>query len=1368
MTFVDLFDMTVAYVQYLYIMVSLSPNSFPEIILQPLSKGQLALLHISYDYLTGDSQKREQMFTLPNWIPHDSRLNYTFIVVIIPMVISLGGFLIVSSTGASLCLFAQVVAVFFTVLGAVLVSTPRAEKMEIMTRETQRILVLAGGVGLIVLFVAGIIYLFMLRRSQKKKRRLEMAADRGAEHREEVSAIQKAVRRVTENKRATSALLAYEAKKEVYVQARRWRSILIQLLVCGIAIAAGYFIYVTLPTEDSAEALKIGRYDKAVAITFFVASSVIVIWALLSISQKGRQIQVKLTDKLSKALTSTALIALSIAFTPVTLNMMRLLVCTEVSCNEGEMMIGMKSAVGGSRNFSNSWDTTEKPCLACNFTEHTQKCSKSLQIKLCGGNIREKRLAYDPRVSCREIDNFYKMSMSLVFIAYFVAYPAFLILSIDRATSILVDEYPLEKRICDEFNKKELYYEKTLMSRNVSSSLYVAFKYQFRRSRILFLLQRILLVLIGVLMRRGPGSVVAWLGISLITCICLVYLTYLMMARPYARPVENWYSISHQLVLTFIGSLGVVGSMSTRELVPNAVTITAVALMIVAPMFALIVGSVLTFRNDRQRVERLQSRLKRDFETVADTAENQSPDNVVVGESLDNPNCKGQATACTDPDLPPRGDGTTVGSAQSPGDMANNPQPGAEVNDSSNGRETGLPAQNPQVLASLPAAGGGVKGDNTRQRSGNRADREGAPASGPSDGADIGTAVVFADEHNAPEETDKKEKAMKDDYFGDKRSFEPQEYFRGYKEVPLSHDCGEGEGEGEGGGMDDELYEQTAVKRGELKAVLSSLIREGDDYLPDDGYPPGVAVPSNALDGWRHETQHGEEYDSAKKEDDATKGRPSCFSVMLRWMRQCGKAFHVHSNTLRYGEVLQSRRTLKMTAGIAERPFWITPSESQFLAAKAEGCDVPAIRQSAGGDEGPSGLYEPSQFFAKLVEHKKKCWNPLVGPSSRAVTAAKTAKEDSGKAKGPNSPSSALAVVASNLPVAKEGNVNPYGQTITSDVSDRISAMLSKEQLCAALAELKAADLDRLLPRDLKDTTVTERRPSICPEFAPHVALEGESEGNWEAFVQRLLEDIPDPLEKYRETGSRESAEAEGSPKDTTTGRRQSVTLDTALKMAGSPSAKRKSRMDVSSARALVRGAANMNAENMPKLRRHYLLRQQLVDEYNSEAGKLESLQMAVDHRIAMSIRRYMQIFFVVLCLFSTLSLAMCIGGMMYKGDNISLTNAQSAYSVHNQLFGYKSWEEFTRNCCCSSLSSPAALPPNNVMALERWVCRNRLVKERVRRDVLKGEAVDGFKIRELCGMDFKNGCKLKLHPKGRVEIENCTTPVTEQEILRW
>jgi hypothetical protein len=100
------------------------------------------------------------------------------------------------------------------------------------------------------------------------------------------------------------------------------------------------------------------------------------------------------------------------------------------------------------------------------------------------------------------------------------------------------------------------------------------------------------------------------------------------------------------------------------------------------------------------------------------------------------------------------------------------------------------------------------------------------------------------------------------------------------------------------------------------------------------------------------------------------------------------------------------------------------------------------------------------------------------------------------------------------------------------------------------------------------------------------------------------------------------------------------------------------------------------------------------------------------------------------------------------------------------QLAGYASWDSFVDNCCCAAFDNQTG---RTAQSVEKWICANGKVKERLRR--VRGGTNALGTVRGLCERDFKNGCRVFVTaaPPYWVSLAGCAAGnVTAAEMELW
>ncbi len=133
--------------------------------------------------------------------------------------------------------------------------------------------------------------------------------------------------------------------------------------------------------------------------------------------------------------------------------------------------------------------------------------------------------------------------------------------------------------------------------------------------------------------------------------------------------------------------------------------------------------------------------------------------------------------------------------------------------------------------------------------------------------------------------------------------------------------------------------------------------------------------------------------------------------------------------------------------------------------------------------------------------------------------------------------------------------------------------------------------------------------------------------------------------------------------------------------------------------------------------------------------------QRDVDDLIDGLVKSRLQAFLMGGGIIASVAFAMCVLGLITREATMTIGPDATA-SAATQLVGYANWTDFTAHCCC--LVNTNAPSMSTLMSIEKWVCGNGRIKERVRaRRQSKGSnvTVDGFSVRAMCSPLFATDC---------------------------
>ncbi|ESS67976.1 hypothetical protein TCDM_03289 [Trypanosoma cruzi Dm28c] len=1464
MTFFDLVDMTVAYVQYIYILVSISSNSFPDFYLEPFR----TLRYLSLEFIDRFSEENRYNnpleIKLPAWLPLDYRLQFAFIVVIAPLLVSIVGILTVCSTAAFGWIMMTLVAFFSMVLGAVLLANPWVYSELGISHQTRVLLVSIGTVCTLLLISLGVfgVHIWRLRRLREEEAIMVNSTNEGCEQRWGNSLAEKAVMRSEVNRRALAALMAYENGNKHYLRRCHLAVIFPQAVVAAVGFIAG-IVFIGLPPISDIRFFQVSRVGRMAGSILIFAALLTFMWVTLGIFRSGRKLQLKMYDLLSSTVLGIMMIAISLIYIPVLMNMINVMRCIEVNCGAGEWMPPPGTLIRSSSG-SAIWEKSAYSCFPCDFSMHTQNCPADLQMRLCGRLDVHRLLAYDQSVPCNEVNVFYKATMVVILLSYTVAYPIFLVVVAHRGTTILEKEYPLEKRLLDEFTERELYYEKVRKSANVSAPVYQAYRRTYRKARLTFLLQRVLLVAISCLMSQGIKESLSWLGLMLILLVSMLYFLYTTLLHPYARPVENLYGAAQQFVIVCVASIGLVGNRIGRDNIPFAVSVFFAVIVFVAPLAALIIGLVRTFRKDRERAERLQRRLQNGFAvenkssrgaTTNQNVRNANPSLNVVGDSLahwmdgDIKVFNGSNTATEKRE---RQDGMdTLSRNKSPKGRKRSSERifsktlSREVREMSNDTSADQKQQkeheqllhrNSPYLFLAPGLNDGslsrrknsAQGLDSSEAAAERIMRDLIVEVSGQDNNRSEREVPFVQEQNPGVGTNNGVDFPEDDYFNDSRFFLPAAYFRGFEDMSLlSEDLGQDE-EGEeeedhrkqrhvkgmrrwtGEGTIRSLFTLFSTFRGQLSRGSNSVSQK--EPLKTEMEEPAAttlrASTKRDRDVTVAEQQQQRQNSTTSDVKNCTYAKTPRNGAFFRWWKRWQKVLNISDFSLKYKDVLERRRSLQKFTGLRDRPFWLLPSETQQQTYNIPGSCVPwycaknnrvlATDRNAAGE---------LTTFARLKERKNVKYPPLVVKRKESVSLASipsimeamsfrfgkaetdspssTEKEgmrlsSTKRTVAQHSPSentpikSSLKRASRRALVSVEDHPTKGTPREEKEISDQSNSLRQTFE-CTTSAKKQIERLERLCKRSLQNPGAGQRRPTVFAPVFPKVHLEGVEVSDWDEFMQQLLAEVPCPAADSRGALLNFSFP----PKSESQSNSMPVKSDrAATKVAHEDDKKKKIKEgketpELSSLKEIeeVGHTASMGSRlsnNVQLLLRHFVLRRRLCDVFKMQKNRLRALQQAVDFRIAVTIKKYMQWFFLALSVCTTVALVLCLSGMLYGMKEDFVDGVWRDNSVEREMMGYSSWENFTVHCCCLSIVNLTATYPYYLLDVENWLCEDGRVKQRVRRDAYESTIVSGYRVRDLCGMTFRKGCNPTVTSENRVELLGCSEELSEMEKKRW
>ncbi|EKF26487.1 hypothetical protein MOQ_009811 [Trypanosoma cruzi marinkellei] len=548
------------------------------------------------------------------------------------------------------------------------------------------------------------------------------------------------------------------------------------------------------------------------------------------------------------------------------------------------------------------------------------------------------------------------------------------------------------------------------------------------------------------------------------------------------------------------------------------------------------------------------------------------------------------------------------------------------------------------------------------------------------------------------------------------------------------------------------------------------------------------------------EEQQQQRFSTNSDLKNSTYGKTSRNGAFFRWWKRWQKVLNISDFSLKYKDVLEKRRSLQKFTGICDRPFWLLPSETQQQTYNIPGSCAPWYcaknNRVLASDRNATGKLTT---FARLKERKNVKYPPLVVKKEESAslasipsimeamsfrfgnadndTSSSTDKEDihlsfTKKTVAQQSPSDNMPTktpfkrVPRNALVSVEDHPKKGTPREEKEVREQSNSP-SQCFECISSAKKQIERLQRLCKRDLRNPHGGQRRATVFAPVFPKVHLEGVEVSDWDEFMQQLLAEVSCPGANSTGNLHKFSFPAKSESQSNSMQVKSDRAADTVAHEGEEETPELTSFKEIEEDVHSVSMDSTLSI-NVQLLLRHFVLRRRLCDVFKKQKNRLRALQQAVDFRIAVTIKKYMQWFFLALSVCTTVALVLCLSGMLYGKKEDFVDGVWRDNSVERELMGYGSWENFTAHCCCLSIVNLTATYPYYLLDVENWLCEDGRVKQRVRRDAYESTVVSGYKVRGLCGMTFRKGCHPTVTPENRVELLGCSDELSEMEKKRW
>jgi hypothetical protein len=195
---------------------------------------------------------------------------------------------------------------------------------------------------------------------------------------------------------------------------------------------------------------------------------------------------------------------------------------------------------------------------------------------------------------------------------------------------------------------------------------------------------------------------------------------------------------------------------------------------------------------------------------------------------------------------------------------------------------------------------------------------------------------------------------------------------------------------------------------------------------------------------------------------------------------------------------------------------------------------------------------------------------------------------------------------------------------------------------------------------------------------------------------------------------------------------------------------------------------AQRRARMLKKQQQRALLHKRVKSDMHGELLKLNEQQGDVDLYIDRLVKSILQVFLMVGGVLAVIALGCCILGLLARQQTNFTGPFPSNSSTATELASYTSWNEFTSHCCCLEYHNNEN--QSSFTTLEKWVCENGKVKERIRETYSANLGfTSGNTVRPYCSITFAGDCAIVVDNSTLAVTLVCTSATrTPDELDLW
>jgi len=327
------------------------------------------------------------------------------------------------------------------------------------------------------------------------------------------------------------------------------------------------------------------------------------VWLMMGFIVKGRILQWKIRNKIERGFLRVLLLSMSMAYIPIVDSIYVMLNCNVFSCGAGTRLFESGTVI--------ALNATKQTCASC-VVASSQRCPARFSASLCRGGS-ESRLEYQTNLACSAVQAFFWPAAGLIVVQFMLGLPILFWYLVRKTSVVMLKDFPVTipsvsvEGMTDVEKREFTWQKKVRTSKNVAQFLFQPFSFRWRYTRLLLLLQKLLIVGFTTYVIRNQGFSPELYSLVSTLVLYVVGTLFLGVSRPFIARLETGVSTVMQALLSICSGLTLASLLGYAA--PSWAGYFSMVLVAVVPIGTLIAGVWLEWRNGRDEEEASEKEL---------------------------------------------------------------------------------------------------------------------------------------------------------------------------------------------------------------------------------------------------------------------------------------------------------------------------------------------------------------------------------------------------------------------------------------------------------------------------------------------------------------------------------------------------------------------------------------------------------------------------------------------------------------------------------------------------------------------------------------------------------------------------------------